>query len=86
MPDLIAQGPAGENRWRRELPAAASGIDVLIGRDGADWNVPWDAMISRAHVRLTPIAEDRVEVHCLTTAKFGVSPGAEVHRFYVGAR
>lgn len=72
MPDLIAQGPAGENRWRRELPAATSGIDVLIGRSGADWNVPWDSMISRAHVRLTPIAEDRVEIHCLSSARNSV--------------
>jgi adenylate cyclase len=72
MPDLIAQGPAGENRWRRELPTAASGTDVLIGRSGADWNVPWDSMISRAHVRLTPIADDRVEIHCLSTARNSV--------------
>ena len=72
MPDLIAQGPANEDRWRRELPDAASGIDILIGRNGADWDVPWDGMISRSHVRLTPLGDDRVEVTCLTTARNSV--------------
>ena len=69
MPDLIAQGPLSENRWRRELPAPTRGTDVLIGRSDADWNVPWDGMISRAHVRLTPIADDRVEVQCAVNAR-----------------
>jgi adenylate cyclase len=69
MPDLIAQGPSNDDRWRRELPDPTSGVDVVIGRSDADWNVPWDQMISRAHVRLTPISDDRVEVHCLTTAR-----------------
>ncbi len=72
MPDLIAQGPTHEDRWRRELPEAASGIEILVGRAEADWNVPWDAMISRAHVRLTPLSSDRVEVRCLETARNAV--------------
>ncbi|MDE0863906.1 MAG: adenylate/guanylate cyclase domain-containing protein [Rubripirellula sp.] len=72
MPDLIAQGPLSENRWRRELPAPTSGTDVLIGRSDADWNVPWDGMISRSHVRLTPIADDRVEVQCAVNARNSV--------------
>lgn len=72
MPDLIAQGPANENRWRRELPESTSGMELLIGRTGADWNVPWDSMISRAHVRLTPLSDDRVRVDCLTTARNSV--------------
>tara|TARA_B110000495_G_C23035330_1_gene618106 strand:- start:777 stop:2576 length:1800 start_codon:yes stop_codon:yes gene_type:complete len=72
MPDLIAQGPLSENRWRRELPAPTSGTDVLIGRCDADWNVPWDGMISRSHVRLTPIADDRVEVQCAVNARNSV--------------
>ncbi len=72
MPDLIAQGPEDENRWRREMPKAASGVDVVVGRTGADWNVPWDTMISRGHVRLTPLSDDRVEVNCLTTARNSV--------------
>ncbi len=69
MPDLIAQGPTSEDRWRREMPEPASGIEVMIGRSGTDWNVPWDSMISRSHVRLSPLSQDRVEVHCLTTAR-----------------
>jgi len=69
MPDLIAQGPLSENRWRRELPAPTRGTDVLIGRSDTDWNVPWDGMISRTHVRLTPIADDRVEVQCEADAR-----------------
>ena len=72
MPDLIAQGPSSEDRWRRELPGPAAGVDVLIGRSGADWNVPWDGMISRSHVRLTPVTDDRVEVLCMTAARNAV--------------
>jgi adenylate cyclase len=72
MPDLIAQGPSSEDRWRRELPEPASGVDVMIGRSGADWNVPWDSMISRSHVRLTPVRDDRVEVLCMATARNAV--------------
>ncbi len=72
MPDLIAQGPSSEDRWRRELPDPESGVDVMIGRSGADWNVPWDSMISRAHVRLTPVRDDRVEVLCMATARNAV--------------
>jgi len=62
MPDLIAQGPVSEHRWRRELPEITRGASVLLGRADADWNVPWDTKISRAHVRLTPITDNRVEV------------------------
>lgn len=69
MPDLIAQGPNSDDRWRRELPSASSGVQILIGRAGADWNVPWDGKISRAHVRLTAESGDRVDVSCLTTAR-----------------
>lgn len=69
MSDLIAQGPSNEHRWRRELPAVASGVGIVIGRAGADWEVPWDAMISRVHVRLEPLPEDRLKVTRLTTAR-----------------
>jgi adenylate cyclase len=82
MPDLIAQGPSNADRWRRELPEPTSGIDVMIGRSGADWNVPWDGKISRSHVRLTPISDDRVEVSCLATARNSVFyRGDKVMRF-----
>ena len=69
MPDLIAQGPMSEHRWRRELPAITRSTGVLIGRDEADWNVPWDSKISRAHVRLTPMTDNRVEVCCEANAR-----------------
>jgi len=68
MPDLIAQGPSGENRWRRELPSASSGVQIMIGRSGADWNVPWDHKISRSHVRLSVKTGGHLDVSCLTTA------------------
>lgn len=69
MPDLIAQGPSNEHRWRRELPDPTSGAGVSVGRAGADWNVPWDGMVSRLHVRLTPMFDDRVAVQCLPEAR-----------------
>lgn len=69
MPDLIAQGPATEYRWRRELPEPASGQEIQIGRSDADWNVPWDAMISAVHARLTPMADDRLKIECLASAR-----------------
>ncbi len=69
MPDLIAQGSNSEDRWRRELPSASSGLQILLGRSGADWNVPWDDMISRSHARISAARGDRVEVSCLPTAR-----------------
>ncbi|MDB4634530.1 adenylate/guanylate cyclase domain-containing protein [Rubripirellula sp.] len=58
-----------EHRWRRELPALTRSTGVLIGRDEADWNVPWDSKISRAHVRLAPMTDNRVEVYCEANAR-----------------
>ncbi len=69
MPDLIAQGPSSEHRWRRELPTITRSTGVLIGRAEADWNVPWDSKISRAHVRLTLMTDNRVEVCRETNAR-----------------
>ncbi|MGB7327487.1 MAG: adenylate/guanylate cyclase domain-containing protein [Rubripirellula sp.] len=63
MPDLIAQGPNAKDRWRRELPAPTSRIDIVVGRADADWNVPWDGTISRSHVRVRSLPGDRIEVH-----------------------
>ena len=68
MPDLIAQGPSSEDRWRRELPGP--GHDgVVIGRSGSDWNVGWDGLISRRHVQLRVLEDDRVEVTCEAAAR-----------------
>ncbi len=82
MPDLIAQGPSSEDRWRRELPDPTKGVEVVIGRTGADWNVPWDSMISREHARLTPLADGRAEIHCMSKARNPVfHRGNKVMRF-----
>ncbi len=75
MPDLIAQGPSEAQRWRRELPAATTGTQILIGRSQGDWNVPWDEMVSRQHVSLIPRADDRVEVTRLPASRNPVFHG-----------
>jgi adenylate cyclase len=49
MPDLIAQGPQPEHRWRRRL---LPGVRQTIGRQAGDWSVPWDERISRRHAEL----------------------------------
>lgn len=82
MPDLIAQGPSSEDRWRRELPDPTSGIDVVIGRTDVDWPVPWDSMISRAHIRVRSLSDDRIEVHCMPSARNPVfHQGRQADRF-----
>ena len=49
MPDLIAQGEEPQQRWRRALPLDQ---DIVLGRSGRGWTVPWDTQVSRRHVRL----------------------------------
>ena len=49
MPDLIAQGPRSQDRWRRALPLAESGELVTLGRTSSGWAVPWDDRVSRQH-------------------------------------
>jgi len=49
MPDLVAQGPLPEQRWRRKLPP---GAPLVIGRSAGAWSTPWDERISRKHVEL----------------------------------
>ncbi|MFO0922865.1 MAG: adenylate/guanylate cyclase domain-containing protein [Pirellulales bacterium] len=52
MPDLIAQGPRPQDRWRRPLPT--TGTDpVILGRATPSFAVPWDDRISRKHAMLT---------------------------------
>ncbi|MDM4015434.1 adenylate/guanylate cyclase domain-containing protein [Roseiconus lacunae] len=69
MAELIAQGPQAYHRWRREIPNPTMVPEVVIGRTGADWNVPWDSMISRRHVRLVPQSDHRVEVSVIASAR-----------------
>ena len=47
MPDLIAQGPETQHRWRRALPAGKS---CTLGRTAGAWATPWDDRISRNHI------------------------------------
>lgn len=84
MPDLIAQGPQSYHRWRREVPTPTSCVDLTIGRSDADWKVPWDPMISRAHVRLIPQPDDRIEIVVVRSARNPVfHQGRQAMRFVV---
>ncbi len=47
MPDLIAQGPDVQHRWRRTLPVRET---IVLGRTSAPWAVPWDHQVSRRHL------------------------------------
>ena len=49
MPDLIAQGPRPQDRWRRKLTPGARHV---IGRASGAWSTPWDDRISRRHVEV----------------------------------
>lgn len=49
MPELIAQGPKAEHRWRRRLP---QGRPVQLGRDSGRWSVSWDEHVSRQHAEI----------------------------------
>lgn len=49
MPDLIAQGPGPNHRWRRRL---IEGEPVGLGRESPRFAVPWDSHISRLHAEL----------------------------------
>ena len=82
MPDLIAQGPGENDRWRRELPDATSASQISIGRRASDWNVPWDQMISRNHIRLIPMPEERLEIVGSTAAQNPIfHHGQQTQRF-----
>lgn len=49
MPDLIAQGPRPQDRWRRQINAATTGE---LGRAASEFGTPWDDRISRQHATL----------------------------------
>ncbi len=50
MPDLIAQGPRLQDRWRRPLNPNSG--ETVLGRTADPWSVPWDDRISRRHATL----------------------------------
>lgn len=52
MPDLIAQGPRPQDRWRRPLPSGPGTEPVVLGRTTPAFSVPWDDRVSRRHAEL----------------------------------
>lgn len=50
MPDLIAQGPRPQDRWRRSLPDAD--VESVLGRTSEPWAVTWDDRVSRSHATI----------------------------------
>jgi len=82
MADLIAQGVESQERWRRGLP---EGQPIVLGRVGGVWAVPWDAQVSRRHVRV--VWDGRVlQVERLPEARNPVFlRGKEVERFEIRA-
>lgn len=52
MPDLIAQGPRPQDRWRRPLPNLPGAEPVVLGRNTLAFAVPWDDRVSRRHAVL----------------------------------
>ncbi len=69
MADLVAQGPASHQRWRRRL---LPGQRIRLGRspDQSDWATPWDSQISRLHVEFV-WTDQKLEV---TKAKLATNP------------
>jgi len=65
MPDLIAQGPMPEQRWRRKL---RPGVRQMIGREADGWSTPWDDRISRRHVEVV-CQDGQLHVETLESAK-----------------
>jgi adenylate cyclase len=80
MPDLIAQGPETQDRWRRTLP---SGRRLVLGRASGAWATPWDDRISRRHVEICWL-NGRLEVIKLPDARNPVfCRGRSYERFFV---
>lgn len=65
MADLIAQGVKSSERWRRAL---VEGEVVVLGREGAGWNVAWDERVSRRHAEIS-LHGDRLYVRRLKTSR-----------------
>jgi len=81
MPDLIAQGPQPEHRWRRKLQP---GVRHTIGRQAGAWSTPWDDRISRQHVEIV-YQNGQLRVEMLPEAKNPVFfDGWKSDRFSLG--
>jgi adenylate cyclase len=81
MPDLIAQGPQPEDRWRRSLQP---GMRQTIGRQAGAWSTPWDDRISRRHVEIV-YEGGRLHVEALESARNPVFfRGSKTDQFSLG--
>jgi adenylate cyclase len=65
MPDLVAQGPQPQDRWRRKLQPGARHV---LGRAAGAWSTPWDERISRRHVEIV-WQDGRLHVTALADAR-----------------
>lgn len=85
MADLIAQGPAEHQRWRRGL---REGEKIVLGRAAPPWSVEWDERISRQHVELCwqdgelrverlPSGRNPVFHRGRETSRFAIPPGEQ---------
>lgn len=78
MPELIAQGPKPEHRWRRRL---LPGQSLCVGRDAGRWSIAWDDHVSRQHAELR-LEGDQLSVERLPTAVNAIFVrGSEQKRF-----
>jgi adenylate cyclase len=65
MADLIAKGTQAAERWRRPLIPERT---FILGRQGADWDVPWDEHVSRRHAEVR-LVDKRLHVRRLPSAR-----------------
>ncbi|MEZ6135155.1 MAG: adenylate/guanylate cyclase domain-containing protein [Pirellulaceae bacterium] len=79
MPDLIAQGPRSNDRWRRTLPDPS--VELTLGRSAEPWPVNWDDRISRQHAKIRWNGQ-RLEVERLEQARNAIFyQGRQQERF-----
>lgn len=82
MPDLIAQGPRPQDRWRKSLPD--KGVEILLGRTSEPFAVRWDDRVSRKHATLCWNGKE-LEVHKLEQARNAIFyQGRQWEKFSAG--
>jgi adenylate cyclase len=64
MPELIAQGPQLNDRWRKKLP---SDTPIILGRNRSPWSIPWDKKISGEHAEIV-LKDGRISLRRLQGA------------------
>lgn len=79
MPDLIAQGPRPQDRWRRSLQD--QGVEAILGRTSEPWAVHWDDRVSRKHATICWNGQ-KLEVRKLEQARNAIFfRGQQAERF-----